>query len=300
MTKAQNKTKTTGTKNAGATSSDSSTVMISSADRSYRHMKLTAEKLKLKAARQSVGSQVRQLLRDNGYSAFAGVCDSSSNDSSPWMAANRHPDKTLMPEKHRVSNDGVKSTLWQPDGFRPVNRWALGLRLGALYPAAHNRDMAVTPVTAAMLRYRLYKNLHLSAQIGGFRLTDGKKYASRSADILTVDLKTQLFINDDARFRFFVHAGVGLSRFSVSNNGSFFSSQTSASLLGGAGVEISLHKNLALAVTCDVRQVQGTARAGEQSVDQYISAQIGFTYYMGPGKTQDRHSENPLLAERDK
>jgi opacity protein-like surface antigen len=298
--KEQNKPQKSRTKDPGETSSDSSNVLISSADRSYRQMKLTAEKLKLKAARQSVGSQVRQLLRDNGYTAVGGVGNSNSKNSSTWMAANKHADETSRPEKSRVSNDKEKSTIRQPVGFRPVHRWALGLRLGALYPATHNRDMAVTPVTAAMLRYRLYENIHLSAHIGGFRLTDGKKYASRAADILSVDLKTQLFIKDNATFRFFVHAGAGISRFSVSENGSSFSSQTSASLLAGAGVEIGLHKNLAIAVTCDVRRVQGAARGGEQKRDQYISAKIGFTYYMGSGKDQGRHSENPLLAESDK
>jgi hypothetical protein len=298
--KEQNKPQKPRTKNPGETSSDSSSVMISSADRSYRQMKVTAEKLKLKAARQSVGSQVRQLLRDNGYTAVAGVVNSNSNNSSTWMAANRDADEPSSPEKSRVSNAAEKSTIRQPGGFRPVNRWALGLKLGALYPAIHNRDMTIAPVTAAMLRYRLYKNLYLSAHIGGFRLTDGKKYTTRATDILNVDLKTQLFIKDNAAFRFFVHAGAGLSRFSASENGSSFSSQTSASLLAGAGVEISLHKNLSLAVTCDVRQVQGGARGGEQSMGQYISAKIGFTYYMGSGKDQDRHSENPLLAERDK
>ncbi len=302
--KEQNKPKKPRTKNPGETSSDSSTVMISSADRSYRHMKITAEKLKLKAARQSVGSQVRQLLRNNGYTTVAGVghskSKSNSNNSSTWVAANRHDDQSSWPKKSRGSNDAEKSTIGQSGGPGPLNRWALGLRLGALYPATHNRDMAVAPVTAAMLRYRLYRNLHLSAQMGGFRLTDGKKYASRTADILSVDLKTQLFIKDNAMFRFFVHAGAGLSRFSASENGSSFSSQTSASLLAGAGVEISLHKNLALAVTCDVRQVQGTVRGGEQRKGRYISAKIGFTYYMGSGEDQDRHSENPLLAESDK
>lgn len=275
---------------------DSTAVAASESDfktDTYRQMQLTAEKIKLKAARQGLGTQIRTLLRNNGYL--------SGEKSEPATTLHQERDKSPSPDGQINDTTLLAQNPARQHRLSSRSRWGIGLNVGALYPSLADQNLALSAVSGAKIKYRLHQRLHVALSLGAFRLTTGEKFAANAVEVIGSDLQTQLFVQNHAAFRSFFQVGIGLCRFSGSHDTKSRSSrtQTAMSMSAGAGVEVDLHKNLALSVTLDVRQVKGAIRGSENNKDRYVQAEVGVVYYFDSGNGAKPVEKNPLLAQQE-
>ncbi len=178
------------------------------------------------------------------------------------------------------------------------DKLGLGFNLGAQKPYCdyHHSDFA--PGVEALIRLVLSQRFNLSLNIGYAELTaadDGIGYPAFRTNLINTDLKGNLYLKNQGRFRPYFMLGLGLHNFQYENSDRYFD----GSFIYGGGFEYFLQNSTALEAYADYRHTTGDALDGivRQEMDGYLQIRLGLTYYFKDRLApEDKTLEEELIA----